>query len=103
MTWDAGEPGRVQAATVPCAYCAEPVAEPTAHQRDDGQWECVDRPAFDWPTSATSGPVLSHDPNEDDRVKTEVGECLYAGDHEDVGGVCVHCGAEFDQPEDDDA
>jgi hypothetical protein len=44
---------------------------------------------------------MSHDPNEDDRIKAELGECIYAGDHEDVDSVCIHCGAEFADVEED--
>lgn len=44
--------------------------------------------------------MSDHDPNEDERVRAEVGECIRAGDHDVIGGLCIHCGAVFDEDED---
>lgn len=35
----------------------------------------------------------------EDEIRAEIGECTVAPDHEDRGGMCIHCGAEFDDPE----
>lgn len=50
-------------ATAPCAYCAEPVSESMAH-KELGEWECHDRPAFDWLRSS-KGHESATDPPPD--------------------------------------